>query len=83
MSRHERLENLRERHGGKAPVLAWDMTGRDLLLQMEVLDHNNSQEGGELEVWLVSVEDKVETFRANYRTLTGVDVGAVGVKLES
>jgi hypothetical protein len=50
--------------------------GRDLLLDIEVVDFTNILPRGELENWLVQVEGKVEAYRTAYRTLTGVDLGA-------
>jgi hypothetical protein len=53
-------------------------SGRDLLLDMEVLDPDGSSfadPGGDLEKWLNQVEAKVEGYRTAYRTLTGVDIG--------
>lgn len=50
--------------------------GRDLLLDLEVIDHTQRDPGGELEQWLTQVEAKVEAYRTAYRTLTGVDLGA-------
>ena len=49
---------------------------RDILLDLEVLDHKNTQPGGELDLWLNIIEDKVEGYRTAYRSLTGVDLGA-------
>jgi hypothetical protein len=53
--------------------------GRDLLLDLEVLDDRAADfasVGGELERWLGQVEAKIEGYRNAYRTLTGVDLGA-------
>lgn len=58
------------------------VSGRDLLIQLQALNHLDARPGGDLEVWLVSVEDKVETYRANYRTLTGVDLGLASMRVE-
>lgn len=49
--------------------------GRDLLLEMEVLDHKDATSGGELDRWLQQIESNVEGYRTAYRTLTGVDIG--------
>jgi hypothetical protein len=49
--------------------------GRDLLLDLEVIDHRDTAPRGQLENWLVQVEGKVEAYRTAYRTLTGVDLG--------
>jgi len=49
--------------------------GRDLLLDLEVINHNDTSPRGELENWLVQVEGKVEAYRTAYRALTGVDLG--------
>ena len=50
--------------------------GRDLLLDIEVVDFTDVVPRGQLENWLVQVEGKVEAYRTAYRTLTGVDLGA-------
>lgn len=50
--------------------------GRDILLDMEVINHQDRNPGGELERWLTQIEAKVEGYRTAYRTLTGVDLGA-------
>jgi hypothetical protein len=50
--------------------------GRDVLLDMEVVNHLDAVPGGELEDWLTQVEAKVEAYRTSYQTLTGVDLGA-------
>ncbi|MGB7069898.1 MAG: hypothetical protein WBD22_10420 [Pyrinomonadaceae bacterium] len=49
--------------------------GRDILLDIEVIDHQDRSPGGELEQWLEQVEPKIEAYRTAYRTLTGVDLG--------
>jgi hypothetical protein len=51
---------------------------RDMLLDMEVINHEDTRVGGELEIWLSIIEDKVEGYRTAYRSLTGVDIGATG-----
>jgi hypothetical protein len=71
----------------KRPVTQGDMNrydlhrlcaenGRDLLLDVEVVNFRNRTPRGDLENWLVQVESKVEAYRTAYRTLTGVDLGA-------
>lgn len=50
--------------------------GRDLLLDLEVLNHLDTNDPGELSRWLTQVEPKVEAYRTAYQTLTGVDLGA-------
>jgi hypothetical protein len=50
--------------------------GRDILLDLEVINHEDKGVGGELENWLTQIEAKVEAYRTAYRTLTGVDLGA-------
>ncbi|HEU4650048.1 MAG TPA: hypothetical protein VFS49_01405 [Croceibacterium sp.] len=52
------------------------VNGRDILLDLEVIDHKKNQPGEELEDWLNQVEAKVEGYRTAYRNLTGVDLGA-------
>ena len=48
---------------------------RDILMDIEVLNHLDNGGGGELETWLDVIEDKVEGYRTAYRALTGVDLG--------
>jgi hypothetical protein len=50
--------------------------GRDILLDLEVINHLDTSPRGELENWLTQVEPKVEAYRTAFRTLTGVDLGA-------
>jgi len=50
--------------------------GRDVLLDMEVIKHADTAEGGELQTWLTQVEPKIEAYRTAYQTLTGVDLAA-------
>ena len=50
--------------------------GRDILLDLEVINHRDGTPGGELEDWLTQVEAKVEAYRTAYRSLAGVDLGA-------
>ncbi len=52
--------------------------GRDILLDLEVINHLDRDPGKELENWLTQIEAKVEAYRTAYRTLTGVDLGASG-----
>ena len=49
---------------------------RDILLDVNVIDHKDTDVGGELEVWLDIIEKSVEGYQSAYRTLTGVDLGA-------
>jgi hypothetical protein len=49
-------------------------SGRDILMDMEVINHNDRMPGGDLESWLIQIESKVEAYRTAYRTLTGVDL---------
>jgi len=51
---------------------------RDILLDLEVINHQDNSAGGELELWLSIIEGKVEGYRTAYRSLTGVDLGAPG-----
>lgn len=51
-------------------------SGRDILLDMEVIDHKARNPGGELELWVTQIESKVEAYRTAYRNMTGIDVGA-------
>ena len=48
--------------------------GRDILMDLEVINHQDRVPGGELESWLIQIEPKVEAYRTAYRTLTGVDL---------
>ena len=50
--------------------------GRDVLLDLEVINHKDTGDGGDLENWLAQIEAKIEGYRTAYRTLTGVDLGA-------
>lgn len=52
--------------------------GRDLLLDLEVIDHEQNAPGQELDNWLYQIETKVEAYRTAYRSLTGVDLGGSG-----
>lgn len=49
--------------------------GRDILLDLEVVDFRDTLEGGALDTWLAQVEPKVEAYRTSYRSMTGVDIG--------
>lgn len=50
--------------------------GRNLLLDMEVVDFSDRNVGGALDNWLSQVEGSVEAYRTAYRSMTGVDIGA-------
>ena len=55
--------------------------GRDLLLDIEVLDEpemKEANETGHLATWLNLVENRVEAYRTAYRIITGVDLGEKG-----
>ena len=52
--------------------------GRNLLLDIAVLNVGDTSPGGQLELWLTQVEGEVESYRKAYRDLTGVDLGAAG-----
>jgi len=53
--------------------------GRNLLLDIEVLNEKDTAPDGELERWLAQVEGEIEGYRKSYRDLTGgVDLGAPG-----
>lgn len=52
--------------------------GRDILLDLEVINVDDKSESGELDRWLNQVEGKIEAYRTAYRTLTGIDLGATG-----
>lgn len=48
---------------------------RDILLDLEVIDQEKIEVGGELELWINLIEGKVEGYRTAYRSLTGIDLG--------
>jgi hypothetical protein len=50
--------------------------GRDILLDLEVINHKLNEPGQELENWLTQIEAKVEAYRTAYKSLTNVDIGA-------
>ncbi len=52
--------------------------GRDVLLDLEVVNHLDKNPGGQLESWLTQVEAKIEGYRTAYRSLTGIDLGTSG-----
>jgi hypothetical protein len=52
--------------------------GRDILLDIEVINHLDKSGQGELESWLTQIEAKIEAYRTAYRSLTGVDLGQPG-----
>lgn len=54
---------------------------RDILLDLEVIDIENAKQNSDLEVWLTLVEDKIESYRTAYRSLTGIDLGTSGTPL--
>lgn len=64
--------------------LACAANGRDILIDLEVLKFENTDDGpndddrGDLTVWLDVVEAKIERYRTAYQGLTGVDLGAPG-----
>ena len=49
--------------------------GRDILLDLEVINHRDDSAFGELDSWLQQIESKVEGYRTAYRSLTGIDLG--------
>jgi hypothetical protein len=52
--------------------------GRNLALDLEVINYKDANPGGELEFWLNSVEGDIEGYRTAYKSLTGIDLGAPG-----
>jgi hypothetical protein len=52
---------------------------RAILLDLEVIDHQDARIGGELEIWLSIIEGSIEGYRTAYRSLTGIDLGAPGM----
>lgn len=58
---------------------------RDILLDIETLkneDQDFSKSDNELRLWLDLVEDRIEGYRTDYRTLTGIDLGVEQVATE-
>lgn len=53
-------------------------TGRDILLDIEMVNHDDRMVGGELDLWLNLIEEKVQAYRTAYQSLTGTDLGATG-----
>jgi hypothetical protein len=53
--------------------------GRNLLIDVEVLDERDTAQNGELERWLAQVEGDIEGYRKAYRELTGVGLAALGM----
>ncbi|HAW50212.1 TPA: hypothetical protein DCX16_04620 [bacterium] len=51
---------------------------RDVLLDLEVLDHESKDEKSGLETWLDIAEARIEGYRTAYRSLTGVDLATSG-----
>ncbi len=51
---------------------------RDILLDLEVVNQEEFNSDGELEVWIDLIEGKVEGYRTAYRNLTGIDLGDAG-----
>lgn len=56
--------------------------GRDILLDLEVVDHTDREIGGDLDLWLNLIESKVEAYRTAYKSLTGTDLGIAGTPIE-
>jgi hypothetical protein len=56
--------------------------GRNLLLDLEVVNHLDANPGGQLEEWLTQVEATVEAYRTNYLTLTGADLGVATAAID-
>ena len=52
--------------------------GRDILLDIEVINHLDKAPLGELDNWLTQIEPKIEGYRTAFRALTGVDLGQSG-----
>lgn len=52
-------------------------TARDIVIDLEVVRHQDASTGGALDTWLMQIESKVEAYRTAYRALTdNVDLGA-------
>jgi hypothetical protein len=52
--------------------------GRNLLLDIDVLNEKDTTPNGELELWLAQVEGEIEGYRKAYRDMTNVDLGELG-----
>jgi hypothetical protein len=52
---------------------------RAILLDLEVINHQDASIGGELELWLSIIEGSIEGYRTAYRSLTGIDLGSPGM----
>ena len=52
--------------------------GRDMLLDIELMDLADPFFADNLDTWLNLIEAKVEAYRTAYRSLTGTDLGAPG-----
>jgi hypothetical protein len=52
------------------------VNGRDILLDLEMVDHKKTLPGEEFETLMIGMETKVERYRTAFRSLTGVDLGA-------
>jgi hypothetical protein len=51
---------------------------RAILLDLEVIDFQDTGVGGDLELWLDFIEGNIEGYRTAYRSLTGVELGEAG-----
>ena len=52
---------------------------RDIRLDLQVINHTDTAVGGELELWLDTIEDKVGGYRTAYRSLTGIDLDSANL----
>jgi hypothetical protein len=52
------------------------ISARQILLDLEVVPHLDTSEGGPFERWVIQSERHIETYRTAYRNLTGIDLGA-------
>lgn len=54
---------------------------RDIILDIEALNLDTSDQSKEIETWLAIIEEKVEGYRTAYRTLNGVDLASTQITL--
>jgi len=52
--------------------------GRDILLDMEVLNLDLADDNASFKDWIDLIESKVEGYRSAYRAMTGIDLGQKG-----
>jgi hypothetical protein len=55
-------------------------SGRQLLLELQAVDEQDTKKDGALKTWLDSFETQVEAHRTAYHALTTVDLGTPGTQ---